>query len=130
MYFYVCTHKHTYCVRYVLTSFDSYFLMMLWRCPPPKCSHFTDRETVVQRHVVDCLRSHGCEDKQKSKTNSCVLKSHGFSSRPRCLLALAMCVPKLGQRRKEQCVFGGLQTSGCRINPPIMPAVGLAFEIS
>lgn len=30
VYFYVYTHKHTYCIRYVLTSFDSYFLMMLW----------------------------------------------------------------------------------------------------
>lgn len=69
-------------------------LMMLWGRSPPKCSHFTDWGTVVQRHVVGCLWWHSVyEAKQKSKTNPCIMKSHALSSRLRCLLPLAVCVP-------------------------------------
>lgn len=86
------------------TSADSYF-QFSWcfgGCPPLKCSHFTEREAALQRHVVDCLQWHSdYEAKQKSQTNSCIMKSHAPSRRLSCL-SRYQCVSRAGQRRKSQ----------------------------
>lgn len=100
VYSYARTHKHTCCTHFCWLLFS--VLMMLWGCPPLKCSHFTEREAALQRHVVDCLQWHSdYEAKQKSQTNSCIMKSHAPSRRLSCL-SRYQCVSRAGQRRKSQ----------------------------